>query len=142
MDNPLLMKKSDVSSKAMKTSPPHDLKVDEPSLGNHKEIVGNYAPETSKAQSPMMNPFSTFLFGPSSSTSKGDDGPRDPLMESASRVMGSLAKNIMEGATPMMNSLIMANLQKNTMGEGMYERGDTEDEKNKVLITITCFLIM
>ena len=34
----------------------------------------------------------------------------DSLADSMATVMGALAKNIMEGATPMVNSLIMANM--------------------------------
>ena len=35
----------------------------------------------------------------------------DSLADSMATVMGALARNIMEGATPMVNSLIMANMQ-------------------------------
>ena len=36
----------------------------------------------------------------------------ESLSESMASVMGALAKNIMEGAAPMVNSLIMANMQE------------------------------
>ena len=36
----------------------------------------------------------------------------DSLADSMATVMGALARNIMEGATPMVNSLIMANVQE------------------------------
>ena len=53
-------------------------------------------------------------------------------MESASKVMGSLARNIMEGATPSAN--IMDNMQQATMSEVMYKNGDMEAKKLQVVL--------
>ena len=53
-------------------------------------------------------------------------------MESASKVMGSLARKIMEGATS--SASIMAYMQQATMSEVMYKNGDMEAEKLQVVL--------
>ena len=83
--------------------------------------------------SPQANPQNFFPFG---QTGGGGalrpTSPADALMESASKVMGSLARNIMEGATLSAN--IMANMQQATMSEVMYKNGDMEAEKLQVVL--------
>ena len=79
--------------------------------------------------SPQAHPQNFFQFGQTGGVLR-PTSPADALMESASKVMGSLARNIMEGATPMLNSLIMANMQQTTMSEN----GDMEAEKLQVVL--------
>ena len=81
--------------------------------------------------SPQANPQNFFQFGQTGGALK-PTSPADALMESASKVMGSLARNIMEGATPSAN--IMDNMQQATMSEVMYKNGDMEAEKLQVVL--------
>ena len=61
------------------------------------------------------------------------------LMESKRKFVGALGRSIMEGAAPMLDSLIKANMEQITIKEYRYQRGGMEVQKVEVKIQVCLY---
>ena len=93
-------------------------------------------PGSSLQMSPSLQMSSPLQMSPPMHLTMPDGNSRaaSALMESAGKFVGALGKSIMEGAAPMLDSLIKANMEQITTSAYRYQSGNMEVQKVEVLI--------